>query len=1151
MKVFSKMNKLFVTTLLTLGLLCTSFFGYGTLSFSKASVSAASYGAQTIEKITDDDFENFTGTTYGSPTNWSKVDGSDTANSDRFVSGIMNLTSASAWSSNYEDNFKIPENLNPILNDDSILDKNFLYINNFSTTPVKFGYSSESFSLDANSFYSITVRTKTTTSNGQNSKASLYLSGFDESYKMEDVTTSGAWQTNTFYIATNSIISNSNIKLELWLGSKTSGSYGVVYFSDVVVKMYDESTFNSISNKDSETSIYESLNEKVTNPFTNNGFESGLSGWSTSSQNSIDSENQLINSVKIGTGFNTNLTSNWNVPNPDTINTFNNNYALLIVNKTSLISGIESPYITVKQHGLYKLSVWAYTKSDTGNGATILVKEVAGASSTGAYNTLSVSTSTSGSTVNSGWKQYNVYIQGNSFKDTTVQLGLYLGSPEIGETSASPTTGYIYFDEIRIQEINNTEYEKGISDTDYSVELDITTTSSFGLVTNNTFNKTKNTDNSITYPLTPANYTSSVTDFNGDDVDNVTLYSGIVNVNSTHWTNNSSHYGEANNPGTFNNTSTDTSTNNVLMIGAVNPGINQVYTSDSFTLNASSYYKVSVWVQTQIYPQYDGGASIKLLNSTKYVYNQESINTHDEWQQITFYIKTGTNSLTSTFELGLKQTNGYAFFDELFIESYESEDIFNSVITSTSKVIDLTYEGFDTENSYNGYMDSSVTNQSAKDNLESGIHTFVNGNNALYINSNGSDVFYTFASTTTFSLTSGSYYKISVDVYTLGLGQEAENTNYDDDDAVLPYGATLSLKNSTSSFSQSITGIDTASVNDGDNKFTTYTFYINANESIEVYLYLSLGNLDALTCGTVYFDNIKLDSTLTEEQFEIAKNDYSLEKTSLIISEISTTDEEEETENEENTENEAFEFPWILISSLITSFAIILALIGSIIRKISFRAIPKIKTSYDRRKTLDIELDRKEKIALRQSMIEELKLQLHTIDDEIEAMKAMFEAKEAQILIQEKARRDQIEKEKLDVSIKREDATKEYKSILASAVSEKEKELAERHFARYIAKLNKNEEQLQKMLEQREVSYTALKIKREQQLQRYIDAQTAINKEIQKIEEEIEQIAKEDALVWEEYKRAKLDAKEQKIAYKQEKKLEKQTKKSDNNKEDK
>lgn len=1143
MKFFNKINKAIATTALSTGLLATTVLGANMVKNARDyTVYALPYGSQEISKITDNDFENFSGVTYGSPSNWTVTSDSDTSNSDRFVSGIMNLTSSTAWSSNYENNFHLAETDNP--DDGSTTDKNYLYMNNYSTAPIKYGYASESFSLSKNSYYHISVRLKTT--NSENAKASLYITGGSDTIKMEDVYTNGTWKEYTFYIATNSISDLSSIQLEVWLGSKTSGSCGAVFVDSVRVFQYDESTFKSTTNKDSSTSVYTNLNENVSIPFANNGFESDLTGWTLSASNSVDSSNQLISSVQIGNGFNSNLTDTWGATNPYTINTFNNDRALLIANKTSLISGVESPKISIKQHGLYRLSVWAYSDCDTGNGATILVKEVGLGEEALAYNTLSVSKTTTTNAVNSNWTEYSVYIQGSAFSDTSVRLCLFLGTPAIGDTEASPTNGYVYFDEVKIQELDYSSYSTAVENMSNAVELNITSSDTQYLVPNGDFNKAKNEKNSVVYPLAPNNFSKTILDIDGNTITEAKTYSGIVNINTTHWNKNKSNYPtDVVNPGTFNGKSTDESTNNVLMIGTNNPTIKQVYSSETFDLSASSYYKVSFYVQTQILPQYNTGVTVKFYNGSNYIYKSENINTHGEWQYIEFYIKTGDSALTSTFDLSLDYTNGYAFFDELHVESFESEDAFNSIVTSSDKVFDLTYETFDTQNTFNGYFNGTFTDNE-KEMVNHGI-TSINGNNVLYISSTV-DTYFTFSSSKTYSLTSGSYYKLSVDVYTLYLSQEEQNHVYDKDNKLLPYGVTLALKDSDGTFIHSIENVNTDTLNNGNNKFTTYTFYIKANQDISTYLYLSLGNEDSYVSGTVYFDNIRF-TTSTQEEYDADKLDSSLEDVSLFIEDTTEDADTDVDDSEEDTEEkDEFEFPWILISSLITGLAIIIAIVGYFIRKVKFQKAPKIKTSYDRRKTLDVELDRRERIAMRQSMIEELKLQLHTIDDEIAAIKEMFDVKEAQILINDKARREQITNDKNAIVAKREDATKEYKSILNSDASNKEKEVAEKHFARYIAKLNKQEEQLQKLLEQKETSSALLKLKREQQLQRFIDAQLEIQKEIERIEAEIEQIAKEDEQIWAEYKQAKAEAKERKTAYIQEKKLEKAKAKTESKK---
>ena len=1146
MKFFNKINKAIATTALSTGILASSIIGTGLIKNARDyTVYAQPFGSQEISKISDKEFSNFSGTTYGTPSTWTTATGSDAANKERFVSGIMNLTSSTAWSSNYDENFHLEEDDDPTL-DSSSSDKNFLYINNFSSAPIKYGFASEAFNLSKNSYYRITVRLKTVIGENSEAKASLYITGLKDTIKMENIYTNGSWKEYDFYVATNSINDASSIKLEIWLGNKDDGSYGAVFADKVAVFQYDEATFKSEPNKDSVTSIYTNLNKKAPEQaFANNGFESDLTGWKLSESNSNDS-NQYIDSVLIGNGFDNQITTDWGATNPYSINTFNNNRALLIANKTNLISGVESPAIDIKQHGLYKISLWAYSNCKEGNGATVLASEVGLNNTSKAFSTLTVKTTveTTENSTHSNWTEYNIYVQGSSFKDTKIKLHLFLGAPAIGEQDAAPTSGWVYFDEVRIQEINYADYSTATSSLTNACELNITADNTTFIVPNGDFNKANNEEESVKYPLAPNNFTHNVVDIDGNTVTDANTFSGILNVNAEHWAAHKSAYpDDLYNPGTFNGKTTNESTNNVLVIGTQNHTITQTYTSDAFALEASSYYKVSFYVKTDILP-YETGASVKFLDGPNYIHYLDNIHTNNQWEYHEFFIKTGDLALSSTFELGLTKNTGYAFFDELHVQKFESQEAFESVTNSSDKIYDLTYENFDTQNTYNGYFDSTEITENTKEMLDVAGITKFNGNNVLCISSRA-DTFYTFSSSRSFSFTSGSYYAISVDVYTEYLTQDEHNYVYDEDNNVLPFGATLALKNSTSTFTYKIENINTKEVNNGYNKFTTYTFYVKASENLDVYLYLSLGNVGSYVSGTVYFDNIRFDTSITEETFNQMKLDETIEKTSLFIE---STEENNagtpETEPEETKEKEPIEFPWILVSSLITGAAIVAAIVGYFIRKATFKRAPKIKTTYDRRKTLDVDMDRRERIAMRQSMIEELKLQLHTIDDEIEAIKEMFDVKEAQILLNEKARREQIEKDRQEIIAKRDDATKEYKSILSSDVTDKEKQVAERHFAKYIAKLNKQEEALQKLLERKETSSALLKIKREQELQRFIDAQINIQKEIERIEQEIEQIAKEDEQIWADYKKAKAEAKERKTAYVQEKKLEKAKAKS-------
>lgn len=151
------------------------------------------------------------------------------------------------------------------------------------------------------------------------------------------------------------------------------------------------------------------------------------------------------------------------------------------------------------------------------------------------------------------------------------------------------------------------------------------------------------------------------------------------------------------NPGHYGN---DT---RVLMINSVTKdGRNQEarkgYRSSSFTLQANSYYKFSVAFKT-ILPkaQADAGASVSAsiyLNGIKdkdgesrvigyegLVTNNTAIN---DWKEVTFFVATGKESQSVTFDLYLGSANGQTsqgavFFDELQGTRYSENEFYEEI----------------------------------------------------------------------------------------------------------------------------------------------------------------------------------------------------------------------------------------------------------------------------------------------------------------------------------------------------------------------------------------------------------------------------------------------------------------------------------------
>ena len=122
------------------------------------------------------------------------------------------------------------------------------------------GYTSSSFTLDANSYYSITITLKTS----DQAQASVYLSGLskeDVNAEITNLTTFGSWETYTIFVEPDEFTSEP-ATLELWLGSKEQNDtcQGYALFNKVTLTKYSESTYRkNLDNADKNLSKTVSL----------------------------------------------------------------------------------------------------------------------------------------------------------------------------------------------------------------------------------------------------------------------------------------------------------------------------------------------------------------------------------------------------------------------------------------------------------------------------------------------------------------------------------------------------------------------------------------------------------------------------------------------------------------------------------------------------------------------------------------------------------------------------------------------------------------------------------------------------------------------------------------------------------------------------
>ncbi|MGN0961704.1 MAG: coiled-coil domain-containing protein, partial [Christensenellales bacterium] len=578
----------------------------------------------------------------------------------------------------------------------------------------------------------------------------------------------------------------------------------------------------------------------------------------------------------------------------------------------------------------------------------------------------------------------------------------------------------------------------------------------------------------------------------------------------------------------------------------------QTFRSSKFSLSSDSYYMLSFYVMTD-YIKNDlntnYGARFTISSDTTTIFDLYNIKFDDNnWHKVDVKIKTGTNSQEATIALTFDKLIGYVFFDKIELQTI-NETTYNDTTLENANItpyrIDLTYENFDNKTFGKNVTTSGIDTPNnwkfVLENEEVGVHSgIIQSNNSLlvetppslsgnktylYISSTHDGNFY-YTSKEEYTFNSETYYKISINVLTRNL----ENDEIDEDvDEDTPYGASISLSNSDNIL---IKGINTNGV------WKTYTIYASFTESLTTPIRLSLGYTDVTCMGEVLFDNLTI-TTMEPEEYNASIESAELGTYATFTDYTAPVDEDkEEAEPWKNT------FNWLIIPSLVTGIAIIIAIVGYYVKKINLKRKPKIKTNYDRRKTLDKDIDKREKIALRKQIIEELKSELESIDKEIEDFNVIANEKLEEIKVQIVSEQEELKKQKLEIEIRKKEATAEREKQLKASPDFVSNTKAEKEYNNFITKLDRQEMAIQKKISDREFKLATAKELNNEKLNKYTARQEYIRLQIAKIEAEIEEIARQEDEMWAEYKAAKADAKRRKAEYKAQLKAEKDKKAS-------
>lgn len=1123
-----KIKRKLVAGAIAFGLALASFTGL-TISTKSAFAYDASSGL-----INNYNFkETSSSATPPTPKNWTKISSTD----ENIVSGVYSSYLARTKSEeSYLEKFMllsdpgIPEGEQEPTTEDE--DSKGIYRSLLINSPKYYGhagYESNSFTLEKDSYYEVHITVMTikrdnpdenTEYSDWDSRASMYLMDKTDSDNIEVidqfemVNTSGKFSEYVMYIATNESESITGT-IQLYLGGRHNDktTVGAVLFNSAQIVEMDAATYNAHMKfgEDQLTSITNLRDQTSYAPLANSSFEDHLNGWTTTTT----TDKYTISSVN-GNNFTTSdeaTKTGLTEVSPRTNNSSDDNKHILFMylSEAGTLS-LKSEDISIRQHGYYKLNVWTYAVGSSGSSTLSLQTENDDIEDA----TISVSTSSSSDSLTNNWIRHTFYIYGNAYADSTITLTITLNADE---------TGYVFVDDISMQQISGETYESNKSNSNCT-SFSLNQTESDYKVSNYEFDNTLNADSDITYPLAPSGWTASL--------DNTVHKGGVINTDDEHYSANKHNYSIGGgsipqNPGAYRSEHTN---NNVLMIGSTSSDKASFVTNDSIALSASTTYKLSLWAYGTA-----GGIGIKVYSDNYYLFAKNDIATSG-WTQIEIFITTGLNSEDVYIELS-QNKKGYSFFDKVVVEDSNADEVLASDSPYKVNLTSVDFENTITD-STNSTTDTNmfVVNQSAEG-ANSGIIDLSqssrfgviapDGHKYVMFVESDNNCHYNVISNFTYALSSGSYYKVEALVYTLDLSN----------------GAYFGV--SGSGFEKAFDSLDVAE----DNNFaqwTTYSIFIKADKDTDLSVLFGLGNSDNLSSGVILIDNVKfekLDSVSDETAFNELVNSQQNQNTVLSLT-IEADEEEEETTTDNEKDKDKSSFNWALIPSLITALALLIALVGTLIRKANWKGHTKVKTTYDRRKTLEKDMDRRERIALRQQIIAELNDQILAIDREIEEYKQAIveQEKEEQEKVLEQ-QRAYIEK-KQAITAEKEQLLRERNEKLAkdkNAYTAK----AEAEFNAYIRKLELQEQKQQHIINSKEASLKELHARRDAKLAQYLARKEKIKEEIARVDAEIEAIAREEAQIWEEYKQAKADAKRRKAEYKaqikQEKEERKQTRK--------
>lgn len=865
------------------------------------------------------------------------------------------------------------------------------YMMNAQDQSASYGIESSEKTLDANGYYEISVKVCTNvdvlkksdeTKLSLQSSASMYLV-VDDKIEQSILTKSTGkhWETFSFFVQTAFLESNT-IKLQLYLGSKDTTSTGAVIYDDVTCIKYTKEQYETQKAGVASDHRREFVSEKsVSNAsymasidasslILNNSFESGVTDW--------EKDEEGKSSIKSGVMDATaqNFEGGITTP-PETNNQSATSKVLFINNTDNAVCTYTSRPFTIKRYQNFLLQFYVKTLDISGAGVHASIVPTDKEKN---YSTITLSPITSSSSpLTNDWSLCSIYMQGSAYEDIEVALELGLGTKEHNNTAK----GIVFFDDIHLYDTTYSAYAKATTGSLIQKGTLDSSSSTLGVITNANFNNV-NDNHDAGAPYTPANWTAS----NEDNTQ-----SGIINNRKLGF-NTGNEYGsiswetvgltsaqdfiDASNP-----EDVSKANQNLLMIKTESNQA-QSFISDEAELSTSTLYKLSIDAKSLC-----DGAYINVTLDDNLIYH-EDIAYSDTFILHDFYLLTPMTATKAKIELGVNSSPAvcYAFFDAVNLSTVTLADgktASETLAGLVEKDEDLRYQNL--LNDFSSYNDQSqnanglyapiLWEDTKNTNANMGVKVD-DGKSSLLFANTSQNVEATATLKNAIPLESESYYKITFKFY---LGSNVTDAT----------SLTSQLKFGFKECSEENQYFKLSNLSSNENE---YSFYINSKdyESITPYITFIGQNLAETTCEYAELVSLSVEKS-TEATYQVKQNevkdDITKGETQIILgSPVSNTETDNGPQNNINSQV----FMWI-VPSFITLLALVLAVIGSIVKRVNrnnSRKGKKYKNAYDRNTTIHKAILDKEVEKLREEKIAEVRTKILNVQAKLKALEDKY-----------------------------------------------------------------------------------------------------------------------------------------------------------------